>query len=94
MNSFFQSNEVKSSTHMEKEGLVRCIEYLQSRNVTIKSIVTDRHVQIVKWIRENLTETEHCFDVWHVAKGKVLQLAIRETYFINDLGLPLCQIQW
>ena len=53
MSSFFQSNEEKSSAHMEK-GLVRCIEYLQIQNVTINSKVTDLHVQIVKWICEFL----------------------------------------
>lgn len=64
-----QSNEVKSSYHMEKEGLVRSINYLQGEGVRIGTIITDRHVQIKKWIRENLCETKHSFDVWHVAKG-------------------------
>jgi len=61
---------VKSSSHMEKEGLIRSARFFESKNIKIKTLVTDRHVQIVKWVRENLTETTHNFDVWHVAKGE------------------------
>ncbi|KAL3873816.1 hypothetical protein ACJMK2_028655 [Sinanodonta woodiana] len=63
-----QSNEVNSSYHMEKEGLARAISKLQSHGVEVGTIITDRHVQIQKWVRENMTAT-HYFDVWHVAKG-------------------------
>jgi len=54
---------------MEKEGLRRSVEFFKLNGIPIKSIVTDRHVQIKKWIRENMVETTHMFDVWHVAKG-------------------------
>lgn len=64
-----QSNEVKSSVHMEKEGLKRSTESLQDSGFSIDLIVTDRHVQIQKWIRETLPNATYCFDVWHVAKG-------------------------
>ncbi|XP_062596145.1 uncharacterized protein LOC134257557 [Saccostrea cucullata] len=64
-----QSNEVKSSYHMEKEGFVRSINLVQSKGLKIGEIVTDRHVQIVKYAREELPNTKHYFDVWHVAKG-------------------------
>ncbi|XP_077864721.1 uncharacterized protein LOC144350407 [Saccoglossus kowalevskii] len=64
-----ESNEVKSSCHMEKEGLARSVAYLQSQGINIYKIVTDRHVQIIKWVSENMTETQHYVDVWHVAKG-------------------------
>ncbi|XP_062601407.1 uncharacterized protein LOC134263113 [Saccostrea cucullata] len=77
-NTFFQhqkhylhpsSNEVKSSYHMEKEGFIRSTNHIQERGIKIKEIITDRHVQIVKHIREEMQETVHHFDVWHVAKG-------------------------
>ena len=55
---------------MEKEGLRRSVEHLKGEGVEIKGIVTDRHMQIGKWIRENMEGTTHCYDVWHVAKGK------------------------
>ncbi|XP_064619336.1 uncharacterized protein LOC135482820 [Lineus longissimus] len=67
----FQSNEegVNHSVNMEKEGLIRCVRYLETEDVTISKIVTDRHVQINKWLRENLPDTDHRFDVWHLAKS-------------------------
>jgi len=54
-----QSNEVQSSYHMEKEGLAKSIQFLKSKEVPIDTIVTDRHVQINKWIRENMQDTKH-----------------------------------
>ena len=35
----------------------------------VAALVTDRHRQIAKWIRENLPNVKHYYDVWHVAKG-------------------------
>ena len=37
----------------------------------VKMLVTDRHKQLSKWIRENLPDIEHRYDIWHVAKSKV-----------------------
>ncbi|XP_042565521.1 uncharacterized protein LOC116223275 [Clupea harengus] len=61
-----QSNEVGGSYHMEKEGLKRSLALLEARGVTLDSIVTDRHPQIQKFLREaNIT---HYYDVWHMEK--------------------------
>ena len=57
---------------MEKEGLIRAVDFFHNQSLTIDTIVTDRHLQIQKWVRENLTEARHYYDVWHVAKGKCL----------------------
>lgn len=54
---------------MEKEGLIRGINYFEQNGVPIGQIVTDRHLQVAKWLRENFLETTHNIDVWHVAKG-------------------------
>lgn len=54
---------------MEKKGLERAIQWLQVHELQVGTIVTDRHLQIQKWIRENLPDTVHYYDVWHVAKG-------------------------
>ncbi|KAK3104932.1 hypothetical protein FSP39_013440 [Pinctada imbricata] len=73
-----QSNEVKGSCHMEKEGLRRCVDTITSHDLSIETLVTDRHVQIGKWVRENMPDTVHNYDVWHVAKGvkkKLISLA-------------------
>lgn len=64
-----QSNEVAGSYHMELEGLKRCVSFLTTHDLAISTIVTDRHVQIAKWLRENMQTTNHYFDIWHVAKG-------------------------
>lgn len=54
---------------MEKEGLIRGINYFEQNGVPIGQIVTDRHLLVAKWLRENLPETTHNIDVLHVAKG-------------------------
>ena len=52
---------------MEKEGLKRSLALLEARSVTLDSIVTDRHPQIQKFLREaNIT---HYYDVLHMEKG-------------------------
>ncbi|KAL5019111.1 hypothetical protein ScPMuIL_004833 [Solemya velum] len=86
-----ESNEVKSLYHMEKKGLVRSIQYLTEKGVTVGTMVTDRHMQIGKWIRENMPNTKRCFDVWHVAKGlKKLTALAKEREC--DLLQPWIQI--
>ncbi len=54
---------------MEKEGLVRVLKFLKDNGLGVKVLVTDRHTQINKWLRESHPEIKHYFDVWHVAKG-------------------------
>ncbi|XP_067312606.1 uncharacterized protein [Pseudorasbora parva] len=62
-----QSNEVGGSNNMEKEGLRRSLDLLRAHGVTLDSIVTDRHPQIQKYLREaNITQY---YDVWHIVKG-------------------------
>lgn len=67
--NFLQSNEVGGSYHMEKEGLIRVIHFLTENNLSIGVLVTDRHKQINKWLRENHKSISHYYDVWHVVKG-------------------------
>ena len=55
---------------MEKEGLVRSVSFLKKKNFKVGILVTDRHKQIAKWVRENLPATTNYYDVWHVAKCK------------------------
>ncbi|XP_033992284.1 uncharacterized protein LOC117487734 [Trematomus bernacchii] len=62
-----QSNEVGGSYHMEKEGLKRCLDHLESNNLAVEYIVTDRHPQIQKFLRER--NIEQFYDVWHFEKG-------------------------
>ncbi|XP_031172133.2 uncharacterized protein LOC116061900 isoform X1 [Sander lucioperca] len=62
-----QSNEVGGSYYMEKEGLKRSLALLEASGVTLDCIVTDRHLQIQKYLREKgITQY---YDVWHIDKG-------------------------
>ena len=63
---------------MEKEGLIRSVTLLEKAGLAIGSLVTDRHPQIQKYVREEMIQTIHYFDVWHVAKGKFV---LRESFF-------------
>jgi hypothetical protein len=38
------------SAHMEKEGLMRSVEFFNQNNIKIKTLVTDRHTSIRKWV--------------------------------------------
>lgn len=48
-----QSNEVGGSGRMEKEGLIRSLEFLESSGLSVDAIITDRHPQVQKYLREN-----------------------------------------
>lgn len=67
-----QSNEVSSTNHMEKEGLHRVLNFTKERGLNVGVLVTDRHQQITKMMREQHPDIKHYFDVWHVAKGECI----------------------
>ncbi|XP_067310591.1 uncharacterized protein [Pseudorasbora parva] len=69
-----QSNEVGGSYCMEMEGLKRSLALLKERGVTLDSIVTDRHLQIQKFLKE--TRIKHYYDVWHIEKGLSKKLVL------------------
>ena len=60
---------MKVSYHMEKEGLQHCLNFLKEHDLDVEVLVTDRHKQINKWLREKHSDVKHYYDVWHVAKG-------------------------
>lgn len=53
---------------MEKEGLRRGLDHLESNQLQVDYIVTDRHTQVQKYLRER--EIKQYYDVWHLEKGK------------------------
>ena len=61
--------QVANSSLMEKEGLKIVLARLQDSGVIKKSLATDRHKQIRKYMREEHQEIKHQFDVWHVTKS-------------------------
>ena len=66
---FIQSNEVKSSNHMEKEGLTKALNFVSANYVEVKTLITDRHSQISKFIGKQYPTIEHHYDVWHIYKS-------------------------
>ena len=74
---------------MEKEGLVRALAFLKRQGLTVGVLVTDRHQQIAKFVRENHTEITHYYDVWHLAKGKICFLTLSSATFTSSLVVML-----
>ena len=60
--------EVKSSYHIEKEGLNRALKHLQDVDLEVGALVTDL---INKWLKEEHSHVNQYFDVWHIAKGEL-----------------------
>lgn len=56
---------------MELDGLLRCLEELDSKGVKVKSLTTDRHPTVEAEMRRNYPGLKHRFDTWHVVKGKL-----------------------
>lgn len=53
-------------------GFIRSIANIESKGLKIETVVSDRHLQIQKHVRENMPNTTHNYDIWHVAKKYVL----------------------
>ena len=51
--SLTQVTEAGNSNRMEKYGLQKAIKEAKHKNLDIKQLTTDRHVQIKKYLREN-----------------------------------------
>jgi hypothetical protein len=62
---------------MELDGLKKGLQFLSGR-MTVSHLVTDRHVSIKKYMSDrnktadDLQKITHHFDIWHVAKGRVI----------------------
>ena len=65
----FQSNEVGGAVNCEKEGLTRALKFFEESGLAVAIIVTDRHPQIQKYLREQHPHITHYYDIWHVSKG-------------------------
>ena len=55
---------------MELKGLKRGLQFLTTQGQQVARIITDRHVQVKKLLRETHPGVIHNFDVWNVAKGE------------------------
>ena len=93
-----QSTETGNSGAMEKHGLKVCLDNLTENNIQVDTIVTDRHVQIRKFLKTEHPEINHQFDVWHMGKsvGKKIGKKAKAKGF-EDLGRwrkSICHHLW
>ena len=80
---------------MELEGLKRCISLIGDHGLNFEKLVTDRHMSIGKWIRQDLQDVIHLYDLWHIAKGRpyiyyiidIIHILISNTRYILS---PCC----
>ena len=70
---------------MELEGAKRCFHFLQSKELSVDTFISDRHKGIAKWIKQTQPKTSHFFDIWHVARSihKKLFKASKEKGYEN-----------
>ncbi|XP_015747740.1 PREDICTED: uncharacterized protein LOC107327508 [Acropora digitifera] len=74
-----QANQAGSSTNIEFMAFKEAITYLLATGMIIKSFISDRHVSIARWMREECGKKctklgkpviNHFFDLWHIGKSK------------------------
>ena len=54
---------------MELQGAKQCFDFILLAGLAISVFISDRHLGIAKWIRENHPKTSHFYDIWHVARS-------------------------
>ncbi|XP_070547703.1 uncharacterized protein [Ptychodera flava] len=89
-----QSNEVPNSAWCEHEGLKRTIAFLIESGLEVSTIISDRHRQNAKWIKDELPDTKHYYDVWYVAKGigkKMIHLVAKKIAQTSSMETVHCQ---
>ena len=63
---------MKYGNAMEYRGLIRALDFLEQNPIVVETLITDRHKQIAKYMRQAHPDITHQFDVWHVSKSKSL----------------------
>ena len=64
---------------------------MEANNLSIELLVTDRHKQINSWLKTNVPDIKHKYDVWHVAKCKAMLLVSCISVTFNPQHV--CSIQ-
>ncbi|XP_068756223.1 uncharacterized protein [Montipora capricornis] len=54
---------------MEKEGLKRCLQFLEEDGQVIMLLATDRHPQVAAMMKREKAHIKHRFDPQHLAKS-------------------------
>ncbi|XP_064470777.1 uncharacterized protein LOC135385407 [Ornithodoros turicata] len=89
-----ETDDVKSSVLMEKQGLIQGLKAIRDKGVIIKSLTTDRHPAIKKHMATQEPSIQHYFDVWYISKGikKKLAAASKKSG-CSELGLWVISIE-
>lgn len=59
---------------MELDGCKRCFQFLKEAGLKVSTFISDRHKGIAKWVRTSQAQTQHFYDLWHIAKGIVKKI--------------------
>ena len=80
--SLTQVTEAGNSNRMEKYGLIKVLDKMAQKGIALKQITTDRHQSVKEYLREERSDIEHQFDVWHFCKNiksKILKAAQKKS---------------
>ncbi|KAJ8048791.1 THAP domain-containing protein 1 [Holothuria leucospilota] len=64
-----QVSQAKSSVHMEKVAFETCLKRITESGFKPAVVATDRHVSIRKLLKDDYSDIDHQFDVWHLTKS-------------------------
>ncbi|CAL8371164.1 unnamed protein product [Boreogadus saida] len=90
-----QSSEVPNSSWCEIEGLKRSIGLLRQHDLHLSTLITDRHRQVAKWVREELCPegTQHYLMSGTLGKSSMaavkLEGIITRTSLLKDVRQPV-----
>ncbi|CAN7950211.1 unnamed protein product [Ixodes hexagonus] len=59
-----------ASVNMEREGLIKQLEFFKEKCIHIRSLGTDRHPATRKHMETHEPGIAHHFDIWHISKSK------------------------
>ena len=54
---------------MELEGVKRGLHFLKKKNLTVKTLISDRHIQVDSYLAKEHKHIDHRIDIWHLNKG-------------------------
>ena len=57
---------------MEFEGFKRCLDFILNGGMSVSTLISDRHISIAKYMREEKKNITHFFDLWDLKKSKSL----------------------
>ena len=67
--SFVHVGTLSSSNAMKKQGLKNCLQSLENQGMSVASLTTDRHQQMKAYMKNEKSNINHQFDIWHVSKN-------------------------